>query len=131
MKTQVKTQTRISKTRKMTVEIMFAVLLTGATCWLGLDMLEQYPRIMLYLALTIGLSAVPLNGLLLGVMYPLLWLLNLDGDCNPWLNLFVLAVVVFALIVLGHLALAYAVAFAGCAGVIFGEVWSQYYWGDE
>ncbi|MBK7840021.1 MAG: hypothetical protein IPP97_11370 [Candidatus Obscuribacter sp.] len=131
MKTQVKAQTRISKTGKMTVEIMFAMLLSGAAFWLGLDLIVQYPRIMFYLALTIGLGAVPLNGLLLGVMYPLLWLLNLDGDCNPWLNLFVLAIVALALIVLGHLAVAYAVAFAGCAGVIFGEVWSQYYWGDE
>lgn len=130
MKTQVKAQTRISKTGKMTVEIMFAMLLSGAAFWLGLDLIVQYPRIMFYLALTIGLGAVPLNGLLLSVMYPLLWLLNLDGDCNPWLNLFVLAIVAFALIVLGHLAVAYAVAFAGCAGVIFGEVWSQYYWGD-
>lgn len=131
MKTQVKAQTRISKTSKMTVEIMFAMLLSVAAFWLGLDLIVQYPRIMFYLALTIGLGAVPLNGLLLGVMYPLLWLLNLDGDCNPWLNLSVLAIVALALIVLGHLAVAYAVAFAGCAGVIFGEVWSQYYWGDE
>lgn len=121
MKTQVKT----SIEGNIIAELFFALVLVVVATWLGASLMEQYPQVPLYLALTMLLGAVSMDCPIFGILYIVFWLLNLDGIGSPWLNLLLVAGLALALIVLGHLLLAYALACAGCAGVLVGEVWVE------
>jgi hypothetical protein len=112
---------------KQRAKLVLGVLAILVSLVIGWFASSNHGAALLSLAAVAAFSAVSLDLTWLVWMCPPLWLLELDRDLSPFLNLFVVLALVIVLIVFEHVALAYACVFASAGALLVKEVWDWVY----
>ena len=115
--------TKMKQRAKLVVGVL-AILASLLTGWYASS---NHTVVLLSLVGVAAFSAMPLDLTRLVWMCPPLWLLELDRELSPHLNLFLVLALVIGLIVLEHVALAYACVFAAAGALLVREVWDWVY----